>query len=242
MNGTFYYDLHIHSCLSPCADMDMTPANIVGMAKLKGLDVIALTDHNTCKNCRAAVAMGKSLGVLVLPGMELCTAEDVHVVCLFAELAAAETFSSEIYSLLPAIPNRPDIFGEQQIMDENDRPAGMEPRFLLTGANIGVDKVCALAAHCGGTAYPAHVDRPANGILGILGGIPPEAGFTAAELSAACDEKNFLSKNPCLYGMRILHSSDAHRLWQISERENSIALPELSADAVIAYIRQQKST
>ena len=78
-----YYDLHIHSCLSPCGDNDMTPANIVGMAAVKGLDVIAVTDHNSCKNCEAAMAAGEEYGVLVVPGMEICTAEEVHAVCLF---------------------------------------------------------------------------------------------------------------------------------------------------------------
>lgn len=241
MSAGFYYDLHIHSCLSPCGDPDMTPGNITGMAKLKGLDVIALTDHNTCRNCRAILSAGERMGVLVLPGMELCTAEDIHVVCLFGELAGAEGFADEIYALLPDIDNRQDIFGEQQVMDENDNLIGSEPRLLLNAANIGVNKVYAMSARFGGVAFPAHIDRTANGIMGILGGIPPEAGFTAVEFFAACDKDSFLKKNPELSRFQTLRNSDAHYLWQISERENRFILPELSAAAVIALIKRQKN-
>jgi PHP family Zn ribbon phosphoesterase len=240
MSESFYYDLHIHSCLSPCADDDMTPGNIVGMAKVKGLDVIALTDHNTCKNCGAAMAAGEKLGVLVLPGMELCTAEDIHVVCLFEELAGAEGFAEEVYRWLPDIPNRPDIFGEQQIMDECDQLIGTEPRLLLNAAAIGVDEAVATAARFGGAAFPAHIDRSANGIMGILGGIPPEAGFTSAELSAGCDEAAFFRDNPQLRGYQILKNSDAHYLWTINECQNSIDLPQMSTGALIALIKRQK--
>ena len=120
MNG-LYYDLHLHSCLSPCGDEDMTPANIVGMAAVKGLDVIALTDHNSCKNCPAAIYHGQKYGVIVIPGMELCTAEEVHVICLFPELEAALLFDRYVYDRLQAIENDERIFGRQQIMDETDK-------------------------------------------------------------------------------------------------------------------------
>ena len=90
--AALYYDLHIHSCLSPCGSEDMTPYNIAAMAALKGLDVIAVTDHNSCKNCPAVLAAAKEYGVLALPGMELTTSEEVHAVCLFETLDAAMAF------------------------------------------------------------------------------------------------------------------------------------------------------
>ena len=90
----YYYDLHLHSCLSPCGDMDMTPNNITGMAKLLGLDIIALTDHNTCRNCEATIAAGKENGVVVVPGMELTTSEDIHAVCLFPNLERRDRASA----------------------------------------------------------------------------------------------------------------------------------------------------
>ena len=119
-----YYDLHIHSCLSPCGDDDMTPANLVGMAAVKGLDVIALTDHNSCRNCAAAMRHGEICGVTVIPGMELTTSEEVHVVCLFPSLENAMSFDQFVYERILPIQNRPDIFGRQQILDEQDQVTG----------------------------------------------------------------------------------------------------------------------
>lgn len=218
-----FYDLHIHSCLSPCADPDMTPGNIAGMAMLKGLDIIAVTDHNSCANCAAAIAAGEKMGIAVLPGMELCTSEEIHVVCLFAELSAALAFADEVYARLPAVANRPDIFGEQQIVNENDEVLGCEPRLLINAARVGVNEAVRMAAGYGGAAFPAHVDKPSNGIYGVLGAFPAETGFCAAEISAACDRQTFVKEHAELAGKTILTNSDAHYLWQISERQNSLA-------------------
>ena len=115
-----YYDFHLHSCLSPCGDKDMTPYNLVNMAKILGMDAIALTDHNTAQNCRAALEVGEKIGLTVIPGMELCTSEEVHVVCLFDEVNNAEAFSEHVLSTVPPVKNRPDIFGDQLIMDSGD--------------------------------------------------------------------------------------------------------------------------
>ena len=134
-----YYDLHIHSCLSPCGDNDMTPANIVGMAAVKGLDVIAVTDHNSCKNCEAAMAAGEEYGVLVVPGMEICTAEEVHAVCLFPDLSRAMEFDRLVHDQLPPVKNRPDIFGDQQIYGCDDRICGEEPWLLINACQISFD-------------------------------------------------------------------------------------------------------
>lgn len=212
-------DLHIHSCLSPCGDNDMTPNNIVHMAKLKGLDAIALTDHNSCLNCGAAARAGACAGLLVVPGMELCTAEDIHCICLFATVAAAEAFGREVRALLPDIPNRPDIFGEQLVLDEGDNAVGREERLLINAAAIDFDSVYGLVRAHGGTAFPAHADKAANGVAGILGALPPEAGFPAAELSPSCDAEAFVRANPSFAGLPLLHDSDAHYLWQIAERD-----------------------
>ena len=237
MSRRFACDLHIHSCLSPCADNDMTPNNIARMAALKELDFIALTDHNSCRNCAAAVEAGRRAGVLVLPGMELCTQEEIHVVCLFSEVSAAEGFAREIDRLMPPVKNRPDIFGEQLVLDADDEPAGTEPKLLLNAAQLPLEKAAALAGRFGGAAYPAHIDRQANGILGVLGCIPPTAGFRCAELSALCDEAAFRRQNPWAGGYRLMRGSDAHQLGAISERAFSLELPELSAEAAVEYIR-----
>ena len=128
-----FIDLHIHSCLSPCAEEDMTPNNIVNMSVLKGLDIIGVTDHNSAKNAAAVFEAGKRAGLVVVPGMELCTLEEVHLLCLFKNLEDVENFQDIVYGNLPPIKNREDIFGSQIIMNSRDEITGQE-EILLSGA------------------------------------------------------------------------------------------------------------
>ena len=120
----YSYDLHIHSCLSPCADDDMTPANIAGMLSIAGIGLAALTDHNTCRNCPAFFKACRQYGIVPVAGMELTTSEEIHVVCLFPELETALEFGEYVHTRLMKIKNRPDIFGNQLIVDENDQVIG----------------------------------------------------------------------------------------------------------------------
>ena len=135
------YDLHLHSCLSPCGDDDMTPANIVGMSALKGLELIALTDHNSAKNCPAFLKMAEEYGILALPGMELTTEEEVHGVCLFGELDAALAFDEYVYAHLQPFPNEEAIFGKQQIYNEKDEVVGKGENLLINATTISFDEV-----------------------------------------------------------------------------------------------------
>ena len=155
-----YYDLHLHSCLSPCGDNDMTPYNLVHMAALQGMQMIALTDHNSCLNCPAAMEVGMQTGLLVIPGMELCTAEEAHVVCLFPALEPAMFFSEFIKTHIPPVQNRTEIFGEQRVMNAEDGILGMESTLLTTASEIRVDRVAPLVREYGGVCFPAHLDRP----------------------------------------------------------------------------------
>lgn len=237
MNGqSLYYDFHIHSCLSPCGDGDMTPNNIINMAKLKGLDVIALTDHNACGNCGALMQVAKREGLLVIPGMELCTSEDIHVVCLFNTLDGALDFEREVRANLKQIKNRPEIFGEQLFIDDMDNVTASEDTLLITATGIDVDSVLPLCRKFGGTAFPAHADKVSNGIIPILGAIPPEAGFESVELSAACDKEAFIKANPSLAGLNIFSDSDAHYLWQISEKQNILPQNIATKEDIIDFI------
>ena len=174
--NAYPYDLHIHSCLSPCGDDDMTPNNLVGMAALSGCQVIAITDHNTCKNAGAVMEAGREAGLLVVPGMELCTAEEAHVVCLFETLEGAMVFDQYVWENMPHIPNRPEIFGEQRLMDSQDRQTGLLEDLLLVSSFLGVDQVPEIAARYGGVAFPAHVNRDSYSVLASLGTIPPRGG------------------------------------------------------------------
>ncbi|NLB36987.1 MAG: PHP domain-containing protein [Clostridiales bacterium] len=229
-----FYDLHIHSCLSPCGDNDMTPYNLVNMAKLKGLDIIALTDHNTCANCPAAVKAGQQAGITVVPGMELCTSEEVHVLCLFGDLQGAMDFSEYTQRRIPKIKNRKDIFGEQLIMDSRDNIIGQFDLLLTTAADISVSEVVVTVGSFGGFCCPAHIDRGSYSLISNLGGINSDMGFTAAELTKRADIAEYFNRFPLLKTMRILRNSDAHFLADISEPEMKISLPECCAKALVA--------
>ncbi|MBO5102004.1 MAG: PHP domain-containing protein, partial [Clostridia bacterium] len=132
----YYYDLHIHSCLSPCGDEDNTPNNIAGMASLCGLNIVALTDHNTTKNCPAFFTAARRHGIIPIAGMELTTSEDIHVVCLFEELDDAMAFGEFVQTKRVLIKNRVEIFGEQTVLDGEDNPIGTEEYFLPNATEI----------------------------------------------------------------------------------------------------------
>ena len=209
---SIFYDFHIHSCLSPCAEEDMTPYNLVNLSALMGMEAIALTDHNSCMNCGAAMRAGAEAGITVIPGMELCTSEEVHVVCLFEELKAAEEFSDYVMSTMPPIKNRPEIFGTQLIMDETDKVLGSEDILLTAASGISIGSVEKLVEGYGGVCYPAHIDRSSYSVISNLGMITEDMGFEVAEVSPSGNLDDLIAKHPILSRMKILTSSDAHRL------------------------------
>ena len=231
-----FYDLHIHSCLSPCGDDDMTPANIAGMAAVKGLDVIALTDHNSCRNCPAAIYHGEKHGVTVIPGMELTTREEVHVICLFPTLENALAFDSLVYKELMPFPNREDIFGKQQIMDQTDRVIGTVENLLINATSIPFDDVFSLTASYGGIAYPAHVDKASNSLLSNLGFVPPDSTFACAEFHDFESLHRIKKEHPYFEGCRAICCSDAHYLEDILEPEYQILARSRDAADVLASI------
>ncbi len=233
----FYYDFHIHSCLSPCGDNDMTPYNLVNMVKLLGLDIIALTDHNTSKNCPAALKVGEQIGLTVIPGMELCTSEEVHVVCLFADIADAMKFSDYVLSTMPPVKNRPDIFGEQLVVDEKDSVIGNEEILLTLASGISISEVCELVESYGGVCYPAHIDRSSYSVISNLGMITEDMGFRAVEMTAKADKETLIASHPILNGAKIFVDSDAHYLENLKDAENKIDLPENTAQAAVEYIK-----
>ncbi len=214
------YDLHIHSCLSPCGDEDMTPANIVAMSALKGLDVIAITDHNTCRNCPAVMKWAKEYELIAIAGMELCTMEEVHVLCLFEELADALRFDEYVYSKLMRYPNDERAFGKQEIYDEEDNQVGTEPFLLINATNISFDELGALMEKFKGVYIPAHIDKNSNSLISNLGFVPPTADFQAAELANHGNLERISKGNPYLKQCNIITNSDAHSLENINEAVN----------------------
>lgn len=239
----WYYDLHIHSCLSPCGDNDSTPDSIAGMGELNGLDLMALTDHNTLKNCPAFFTAAARHGIVPVAGVEVTTAEDIHAVCLFETLDGAMAFDEVLDTRRVHIPNRPKIFGEQRILDENDTLVGTEPDLLINATTVPLDELPSLVQPFGGICFPAHVDREANGIFAVLGSFPTTPHFGIAEVY----DKNRLAEFSERTGLPIshfLHSSDAHVLWHVQEKVACLPLdcdcrdPATVRAALFQYLRQ----
>lgn len=221
-------DLHIHSCLSPCGDDDMTPGNIVGMALLNGLGIVALTDHNSVKNCPAFFKLAKANGIIPVAGVELTTAEDVHVVCLFRSLETAMAFGDVIEERRMKIPNRPDSFGHQYIVNDEDEVCGEEPYLLINAVDLTLEEAFAQVKAHGGVCYPAHIDRPSNGIVAMLGDFPPEPAYTAFELNDIAKLADCRARLPILSQRELVWvaSSDAHYLTDIAEDGFAIELDD----------------
>lgn len=234
-----HYDLHIHSCLSPCGDNESTPGNIVGMAVVKGLDVIALTDHNTCKNCEAAMAIGKEYGITVIPGMELTTSEEVHVLCLFHTLEDAMGFDAYVEPRILQIPNDPKVFGDQFICDENDEVKGTVPTLLISATDISFDRVDDVIKPFNGVMIPAHVDANSFSLTSNLGFVPPDTNFKCFELQKMENLHKLQDANPYLKDCNVVKDSDAHYLEHISEAVNTIYAESNSIDDVLAALTRR---
>lgn len=225
----YYYDLHIHSCLSPCGDNDMTPNNIVNMSTINELDIIAVSDHNSALNLPAVFEVAQDMQLIVIPAIELCTVEEVHVLCLFYNLEDCLKFSEFIYDKLPPIINKKKIFGEQLILNNMDETIGETDKLLINSANISIDEVVNLMNVYNGLAIPAHIDKNANSIISNLGFIPPNLDFPCLEV-----------KNPPYkidHNAYIISNSDAHYLEDISFQKHYVELDELSVKALIDKLK-----
>jgi PHP family Zn ribbon phosphoesterase len=207
----------------------MTPANIAAFAKLNGLDMMAVADHNAIQNVEVAQKAGDAYGITVVPAIEVQTAEEIHVLCLFADMDGLKKFYAGLK--MPAIKNRPEIFGEQLVMDEDDNVTGRLENLLLVNTEVSSDELPEMAEKFGGAAVAAHIDRDANGMLQILGAIGKN--YRAVELSdkATEDEAESYRKK-----YRVIVDSDAHSLASIG-RGNEIELAENTAAALIKYLR-----
>lgn len=227
------YDIHIHSCLSPCAEDEMTPSNIAGFAKLNGIELLAVTDHNSAENLPAVEKACQEYGLVLLPGLEVTTAEEIHLLTYFKTVGQALAMSRLLYENLPPHPYDPKIWGRQLIMDENDTIL-QQPEKLLSGAcTFTIYEVAALCRKLGGIPIPAHVDKDSTSLLSVLGFAPEDLPFDAFEVKRpehALQKLVDTGRLPA--GKEILTSSDAHQLCDISEYprtlgEHSILLPLL---------------
>ena len=231
------YDLHIHSCLSPCGDNDMTPYNLTNMAKICGCDIIALTDHNTCLNCESAMKAGENIGLTVVPGMELCTSEEIHCICLFPELKNALSFSDYVKSTLPPIKNKEKIFGNQYIMNEADGILGSFDLLLTTASGISIESLDSLMKDYGGLWYPAHIDRNSYSLISALGDFPDSLETSVFELTYDADEKLYREKYPATKNKKLIRSSDAHYLENLMTEKMEIEPADNSIKSLFEVLR-----
>ena len=226
-----YYDFHIHSCLSPCADMDMTPHSIAGMSYINGLNAIAVADHNTARNIRAVAKAAEQYGVCVVPAIEAESAENVHLLCLFPSIEAAENMGALLEENLPPIKNRPDIFGEQWIMNERDEKTGEIEKLLINATMLSIEQIKAEVEKLGGVCLAAHIDREKNGIVATLGCVPEYLGFRTLEISRKAVDFQREEK------YKYITDSDAHTLTNISEKINFLEVPEITVDEIIKNLK-----
>jgi len=236
----YYYDLHIHSCLSPCGDNDSTPASIAGMAAVVGLDIVALTDHNSSRNCPAFFEAAESYGIIPIAGMELTTSEDIHMICLFPKLDSALLFNDLVDGRRMKVKNKPEIFGEQYICNSEDEVIGEIEELLSVATDISVEQLPDIVASHGGICYPAHIDRDSNGIIAVLGTLPDSPSFKTVELKDA----DKLQKYTALYSLdekTVVFNSDSHILGVMNEREHFFELEAEPTDreAIVAELFRQ---
>ncbi|MBR3227165.1 MAG: PHP domain-containing protein [Erysipelotrichaceae bacterium] len=219
----------MHSCLSPCAENEMTPNNICNMAMIKELDIIAVTDHNSTRQLRSVAKVAESIGLKMLYGVELESSEEVHVLGLFAGLEDAESLQEWIDSVMPGIPNRPDYFGDQLIMDENDEVIGKEDDLLIVSLQADLAECVEQIHRHGGKAILAHVLDRANSVTNQLGFIPMDLDYDGLEVKSLEQKQRVLNMHPWIKEDSTFWfiDSDAHRLTDISEPENVITHEEI---------------
>lgn len=221
----FKTDLHVHTCLSPCADILMSPKKIVAQAYKQHLDIIAITDHNSCGNVRAVTNAALAQGVVVLPGMEVCTKEEVHVLGIFDSLESADTLQSFVYANLRG-HNDPDAFGLQVVANEMDQVERFEERLLIGATDLSVEEVVARIHQLNGLAVAAHIDREGFGIIGQLGFIPEGLRFDALELSSDISNDDATTRFESYQQYSFVRNSDAHFLNRLGKNCTSFLLEE----------------
>jgi len=209
---TYRAELHIHTVLSPCADIEMIPPLIVRTALDKGISIIAVTDHNQSANAQAVIEAAKGTSLAVFPGMELQTAEEVHCLCIFDNINQLQVLQNLVDKNLPDIANNISVFGEQFIVDSTGEFLARDDRLLINSTYLSIDKACSLVNELGGLFIPAHVNREAYGLISHLGFVPPTLEIHALEISSQISMNDAYKKFPQLHGYHLIQSGDVHFL------------------------------
>ena len=225
-------DLHVHTCLSPCADEEMSPGNIVRTALGERLDIIAVVDHNSGKNARAVMEAATDFPLTVIPGMEVQSREEVHLLSLFASVEALEEWDAFVYEHLPDVHNDPDVFGYQPIADKEGYVLRFEEKLLINSLDLSLEEVVKGVKDRGGICIPAHVDREAFSIIGQLGYIPLDLPIAAVEITGG--QRDMVPE-----GYEVVAASDAHFLRAIGMRRTYFLLEAPTLEEIHRGLRRE---
>lgn len=229
-------DLHIHSVLSPCADLLMTADNIIERLLENNIKIFSITDHNSARNSKVIMEKAKQANLFFVPGIEIQTIEEVHVLAYFRKVEELLEFSAELETMLPNFKNREDIYGYQLILDENDEYVEKEERFLAGSVGLGIDEVYKLVRKYRGLIIPAHLDRTSS-IISSLGYIP-DLDFDAYEIYNIKKIEHI--KQEFKLSKAIISNSDAHTLDMLGKKEVYIDIETLDTDEIFLAIRSKK--
>jgi 3',5'-nucleoside bisphosphate phosphatase len=208
----FRADLHVHTVLSPCAEVEMIPPLIVQQALELAIDLIAITDHNASANVGAVQKAAGGTKLTVLPGMEVQSREDVHLLTIFESTDSLNTWQGQVDQALPEKSNNPSFFGEQFVVDETGELIRSEPRLLLTSTRFSIDEIFVRVNALGGMVIPAHVERTSYGLLPTLGLISEKWKLPALEISRHTSPERAIRSFPVLQAYPLIQSGDVHRL------------------------------
>jgi PHP family Zn ribbon phosphoesterase len=227
----FKFDLHIHSCLSPCGDLSNSPAAVVKAAKAAGLDGLMIADHNSSRNSPALAEVCRREAFKSLFGMEVTTSEEVHCLAVFDTLEQAAAMTGSVYAALPKRVNQPEVFGYQAVVDADEDVEELEWHLLSAPTRLSIRDVGIRVHELGGLFIAAHMDRPVFSVTSQLGGLAGDEGFDAVELSKHADVAIWREKT---LGLPFIRSSDAHYLEDIGSIWTEADLPEFSTAALKA--------
>lgn len=233
-------DLHIHTVLSPCGDLDMSPMSILETARKKRLDIIGITDHNSTRQSKIIRDAAKAFGIFVLTGAEVTTQEEAHCLAFFADDARLDIFQKYLDKHLPDFPNNPEKFGYQVVADTQDHILYEEKKLLVSALDQSIEEVEKYVHSLEGIFIPAHIDKSRFSILSQLGFIPPDLSCEALELSPHCDPPTFFRIHPELAPYAFICSSDAHYLRDIGRSFTRLDLDEISFSTIRYAIQQLK--
>ncbi|NCD41399.1 MAG: PHP domain-containing protein [Bacteroidia bacterium] len=236
----FSADLHLHTVLSPCGSLEMSPGNIIREAARKGLDIIGITDHNASANCRVTARIAEKFGIFVLCGMEVTTVEETHGLAFFENFDQLETFQQRIDSAIYKIKNDPDKFGYQVIVDENEQITGEIDWLLLTATTLTLDELASHVHSLNGLYIPAHIDRSMYSLTSQLGFIPQELDADAYEVSRFSSPQKICKQFPYLNGKTFIQSSDAHFLKDIGTVQTIFRIKNRSFQEIKRALQQSR--